>query len=346
MRIAILKPSALGDIVHALPILSALRDAFPDAAITWVANRVYEPLLQGHPELTATLPFDRGAYKKGIIAGLRATHQFALTMRRQRFDWVIDLQGLLRTGLMAGFSGAPRKIGFANAREGSRRFYTEVVEVPDAERIHAVERYWRVAEHLGIGNCEKRFVLPIQPRERDAVHDLLKDYPRPWLAMAPGARWTTKCWPAKHFASLASMAQREFGGSVLFVGTSDDTDLSERIVESLTGPTLNLCGQTPLPLLSALLLESDVMIANDTGPLHLAAALGTPCVAPYTCTKPILHGPFGQLERGIATTVSCRGSYLRDCPNGLICFDELTPDRLWPTLREVLQTWARRSPSR
>src|SRR5438874_8010211 len=160
-RIALIKPSALGDIVHALPVLSALRRRFPAAHITWVVNRAYEPLLAGHPDLTDTLSFDRGAFKKGVRAALTSSFHFGAELRRRRFDLVIDLQGLLRTGLMCLASGAPRRVGFANAREGSRYAYTHKVRVPDADRIHAVDRYWRVAEALGAGDVPKRFRVPL-----------------------------------------------------------------------------------------------------------------------------------------------------------------------------------------
>src|SRR5206468_81466 len=125
----------------------------------------YEPLLAGHPDLTDTLAFDRGAFKKGMLNAARYCLAFAAELRRRRFDLVIDLQGLLRTGLMCLATGAPRVVGFANAREGSRYAYTHRVRVPDADRIHAVDRYWRVAEFLGAGGGPKRFVVPLQPAE-------------------------------------------------------------------------------------------------------------------------------------------------------------------------------------
>src|SRR5262245_38858811 len=147
-RVALLKPSALGDIVHALPVLTALRRRFPDAHLTWIVNRSYEPLLRGHPDLDATLPFDRGG-RHGPLRLALAFARFLSTLRRQRFDLILDLQGLLRSGLMALASGAPRRVGLSSAREGAAWCYTDVVPVPDAGTIHAVERYWRAAEALG-----------------------------------------------------------------------------------------------------------------------------------------------------------------------------------------------------
>lgn len=343
-RIALLKPSALGDIVHALPVLSALRAKFPDARITWVVNKAYAPLLAGHPHLTDTLAFDRGAFKNGAGTAARYAVSFAAELRRRRFDCVIDLQGLMRTGLMCLAAGSPRIVGFANAREGARFAYTQRIRVPDADRIHAVERYWRIAEALGCGDGPKRFLVPIQEKEVEAVRAELAGVPRPWLAFAVGARWLTKRWPPAHFAELARRAQSDFGGTCLFVGTADDTPLSLEAMKPLAAPALDFTGRTSLPRLAAILSQCDAMIANDTGPLHLAAALGRPCVAPYTCTQVARHGPFGSMAGGVETTVHCRGSYLKTCDR-LICMPDLTPERLWGRLAEVLESCASRSRS-
>lgn len=346
-RIALVKPSALGDIVHALPVLSALRRRFPAASITWVVNAAFEPLLAGHPDLTDTLPFDRGAFKKGLRSAIGYTLRFAAELRNRRFDLVIDLQGLLRTGMMCRATGAPRVVGFANAREGSRYAYTEKVRVPDADRIHAVERYWRVAEALGAGGGPKTFHVPLRPEEVDWVRAELAGLPRPWVAFAVGSRWVTKRWPTAHFAELARRVQSDFGGTCVFVGVADDIPLSQEVIRHLGEPggaigepsgvsrRVDLTGKTSLPRLAAVLSLCDAVVANDTGPLHLAAALGRPCVAPYTCTRVALHGPFGSMAGGVETTVPCGGSYLKTCPN-MVCMPELTPDRLWPRLAEVL----------
>ena len=204
-RIALIKPSALGDVVHALPVLSALRHRFPAARLTWVVNAAYEPLLAGHPDLDATLPFDRGAFRNGVLTASHYSLRFAGELRRRHFDLVIDLQGLLRTGLMCAATGAPRKVGFANAREGATRFYTDHVPVPDADRVHAVDRYWRVAEYLGAGAGPKRFVVPLRPAELAAAERELAPLPRPWVALAVGSRWVTKCsWSSPRDASAPS----------------------------------------------------------------------------------------------------------------------------------------------
>jgi heptosyltransferase I len=339
-RIAIVKPSALGDIVHSLPVLSALRGRFPKSHITWVVNRGFESLLLGHPHLDSTFPFERGAFRS-MSSAVQTAWDLSNQLRKQRFDLVIDLQGLLRTGLIVAATGSPRKIGFANAREGATRFYTHTVDVPDADQIHAVDRYWRIVESLGITNRTKQFIVPISTSEQEQVLQALQTCPRPWIAVAPGAKWLTKRWPTIHFSALLRKAQATYGGTILLLGASEDLPLSAQIATSLTGSVVDFVGKTSLPKLIAVLSLVDVMFANDTGPLHLAAALGKPCIAPYTCTRVALHGPYPMPEvrsAGIETAVSCGGSYLKKCPNNRVCFAELTPEKLWPALSLAFET--------
>jgi lipopolysaccharide heptosyltransferase I len=328
-RVALIKPSALGDIVHTLPVLSGLRQRFPAAHLTWVVNRAYEPLLRGHPDLDATLPFDRGG---GALAALR----LARRLRAGRFDLVLDLQCLLRTALMAVAAGAGRRVGLSTAREGAAAFYTDLVL--DDWNAHAVDRYWRVAVALGAGDRPKRFRVPLDPAAAAWADRQLAPWPRPWLVLGVGARWLTKRWPPQHFAALARDAHACFGGTAVFIGTADEAPLAQHTIAQLTGPTFDLSGRTTLQQLAAVLARADVVLANDTGPLHLAAALGRPVVAPYTCTDVRRHGPYTAMAGAVMTTVPCRASYVRRCDH-LSCMTELSPDRLRGPLFEVLAAW-------
>jgi lipopolysaccharide heptosyltransferase I len=337
-RIVVIKPSALGDIVHSLPVLTALRRRFPEAHISWVINRGYEALLAGHPDLDATLPFDRGTSRHGLIHTAFNYARFLRRLKRQHFDLVIDLQGLLRSGLMAWASGAGRRVGLSSAREGARWFYTDVVSVSDFNALHAVDRYWLVAEALGAGHGPQVFRLPTREEDAAWAEAQLEGCPRPWLVLGVGSRWMTKRWPAEHFATLAQQAHAHFGGTFIFVGGVEDSPLAQATAVRLRGPRRDLTGATTLPQLTALLRLADVMVANDTGPLHLAAALGRPVVAPYTCTRILLNGPYGAEAGAVETRVWCQGSYLKRCDR-MECMTELTPDRLWPVLKGILLQW-------
>jgi lipopolysaccharide heptosyltransferase I len=334
----LIKPSALGDIIHALPVLTALRRRFPGAQITWVVNRTYELLLRGHPDLDATLPFDRGASRAGIPAAVRRYIQFGHALRQQQFDLVVDLQGLFRSGLMVLATGAARRVGLSTAREGATCFYTDVIRVSEPQQMHAVDRYWRIAETVGVGDVPKLFRLPLPQHQQAWAMSKLSPLPRPWLTVGLGARWLTKRWPPGHFAALLQRAANRFGGSAIFVGGRDEMTAAQWTRNRIEIPSLDLTGQTTLSQLAAVLSYADVMIANDTGPLHLAAALGRPVVAPYTCTSARRNGPYGQPTGAVESLVWCQGSYVKRCRR-LECMAELTPERLWPVLDEVLRTW-------
>ncbi len=336
-RIAIIKPSALGDIAHALPVLTALRARFPEAHISWIVNRGYAPILEGHPALDETIAFDRGALRKNWLRGGWEFARFLKRLRSYRFDLAIDLQGLFRTGAMSFATGARTRIGLASAREGAMVCYSHRVE----DRVgvaHAVDRYWRVIESLGDAPSVKTFHVPIHADARNWARNHLQEFPRPWLAFGVGSRWLTKRWPPEHFASLARRAQTRFGGSAIFVGTSEEAEIAQQAAALISGPVLQLAGATKLPQLVAILNEADVLLANDTGPLHLAVALGRPVIAPYTCTRVEKTGPYGQSDRAVETSVWCKGSYLKTCPR-MECMADLTPDRLWPALEMILSTW-------
>jgi heptosyltransferase I len=337
-RIALIKPSALGDIVHALPVLAALRRRFPDAHIAWIVNHSYQPLLDGHPDLNETIPFDRKALERGLGRTLVYSLRFLNQLRRRRFDLVIDLQGLFRAGLMTWATGAERRIGLSTAREGAVRAYTDVVPVADFFAIHAVDRYWLVAEALGVKEKDIRFHLPVDPAALHWASERLAAYPRPWLMLGVGARWQTKRWLATHFATVARHVQKRFGGTGIFVGSADEKTAAQQTALTIPGPTCDLTGATTLPQLVALLSLADMLLANDTGPLHIAVALGRPIVAPYTCTRALLTGPYGRRAAVAETTVPCAGSLIKQCDR-MDCMRELTPERVWPLVEEGLVRW-------
>jgi lipopolysaccharide heptosyltransferase I len=337
-RIALIKPSALGDIVHSLPVLTALRQRYPAAHLAWVVNRAYRPLLENRPDLNEIIAFDRSALRAGVGQLVLTTMRFLARLRNARFDLVIDLQGLLRTGIMTWASGAARRVGLATAREGAARTYTDCVAIPDAANTHAIDRYWLVCQALGVTEKQIRFKVPIAPAALQWALRQIAGRPRPWVMLGVGARWRTKRWPPEHFAALAREVQRRFGGSVIFVGGADESSLARQTAAHLGGPVLDLTGRTTLQQLVAVLSVADLMVANDTGPLHLAVALGRPVVAPFTCTRVRLTGPYAQPASAVETGVWCAGSLRKECDR-MECMSELTPAKLWPLVEEVLSRW-------
>lgn len=335
-RICLIKPSALGDVVQTLPLLGVLRRKFPQADVYWVVNRHFADLLEGHPDLAGVIPFDR---RGGWASGL----QLLAELRRGQFDLVFDLQGLFRTGLMTLATRAPLRVGLETAREGSSLACHGLL-AGTGRQVPARLRYRKVAEALGMGDALWQALVPISTAAHAFAAERLARLPRPILAIHAGAGWETKRWPVEKFAAVA----RRFAGSVVVVGTPAEAPLASRIVDAKTsfgGAALNLAGQTTLKQLAAVLTKVDVLLSNDSGPLHLGAALGTPIVGVFTCTSADLSGPFagpvGPAHVYVSTSVSCAASYRKRCPFSgaahLACLEEISVDRVCQALERVLQ---------
>ena len=332
-RVCLIKPSSLGDVVHALPTLAALRARWPEARLSWVVNRGLRGLLDGHADLDEVIPFDR-ARARFTPDGLGASARFLADLRRRRFDLAIDLQGLLRSGIMAAATGAPTRVGLADAREGASRFSTHKVAVP--ARGHAVDRLLAVASAFGADVSRPKFAVACSESDRHWAASSLAGVGAPRLVVNLGARWLTKRWPPEHFAEVARRAATLLGAGIIAVGAPEDRPLVAAFAARL-GPTpiLDLCGRTTLPQLAALAAASDLFLSNDTGPLHLAAAAGARTVGVYTCTSPNLTGPYGVRSIAVASAIWCAASCVRTCAR-LECMAELTPDRVWAAVSRGL----------
>jgi heptosyltransferase-1 len=327
-RVCIIKPSSLGDVIHALPILTALRGHWPSAHIAWVVSHAFRDVLEGHADLDELIVYERA----GQANDPKGTFGLFRTLFAGRFDLTIDLQGLLRSALMTAATRAKVRVGLADAREGARWFYTDVVDAPRMG-LHAVERVQRVAAALHLDATEPRFNLPIRDADRRWAREVVSPVLSPRIVLNVGARWETKRWPPEHFAEIGRRAAHEFGAGLIAVGSAADRPLVDQLLRRLGGiPALDLCGKTRLMQLAALFAESDLVISNDTGPLHLAAAAGTRVVGIYTCTSPGLTGPFGPRVGTIQSCVWCAPSFIRKC-HRLECMSELTPNRVWPTVK-------------
>ena len=340
-RICLIKPSALGDVVQTIPLLNVLKTQFPDARISWVVNRELRDLVEGHPALDEVICFER----KG---GWRAWRSLLQTLHSRQFDMTIDLQGLLRTGVMTLATGAAVRVGLQTAREGSR--FTLNLVLPDTARekpAHA--RYWRLAEILGLGSVPRETWIATSDADQDWAESRLQRLPRPIFAVHPGARWETKRWPVEKFAGLMSRATQHWGGTILILGSKAERPDAERLDRLLntrhdapsTLRVVNLTGESTLKQLSALLGRVNYTISNDSGPMHLAAGLGIPTLGLFTCTSALRSGPPGDQHEMVSTTVSCAAGYHKTCPHRgdghLACLRELEVDRVWLALQRLVQ---------
>jgi heptosyltransferase-1 len=350
-RIVIIKPSALGDVVQALPILGPLRERFPRAAISWVISKSLVELVDGHERIDDVIAFDRRG-------GIRAWCRLLRTLKAQQFDLVIDLQGLLRTGVMTWATRAPVRLGLETSREGAHLACTNLLRETGRD-VPAWQRYRRVVEHLGWAapqfcaanspvhaSNSTHALLPVRAADRAFAAETLRSLPRPVLGVSPGARWETKRWPASQFAALAARAHREFGAGVVIVGGPEERplciDLEEQLRRQMPEKAIvNLVGATTLRRLAAVLEACTWVVSNDSGPMHLADAVGTPVLGVFTCTSPRQSGPPPGRHEFVATQLACAAGYHKRCPMvgaaRHACFAEIDVERAWTSFLRLLE---------
>jgi len=293
----ILKPSSLGDIIHSLPTLAAIRERFPKAYIGWMVKQEWAGILEGHPCLDELLSFP---FKWSSVWPM------IREIRKRRFDLILDLQGLLRTGLLSYLSGAPTRIGFEEGREFSHLFYTHRVKA-DEDSLHAVDRYLLIARELGAKTDLKRFDISLNERDRARTQKIVKLAcgDQPILAIHATARQEVKRWPLERFAQLADQISQAGWGIPVFIGAKEDVQDIVLIRKRMLTRSVDFAGQTSLKELASLLKMSRLLITNDSGPMHLAAAVGTPVVALFGPTEPKKIGPYGKGHVVLQHTEQC-----------------------------------------
>ncbi len=322
-RILIVKPSSLGDIIHTLPLLGLLKKYRPESEIDWVVSRGFEGLLQGHPLLGNCILIDKDNWKRPERS-LKTLSEFIRLfrlLRERRYDVCIDAQGLLRSGLITLFSGAKKKIGFSDAREGAHLFYN--TKVQGGRNIHAVNRYLKLLTPLGIYPEEIYFPLNhiVEKRPVDG----------PYYIVIPGARWQTKLWPSEYYAQLIRLLSHKAPFSEMkpiLVGATSDKQRAQKINQLSGGEAFDLTGKTDLKELCSIIKGASFVITNDSGPMHIAAALNIKVFAIFGPTSPALTGPYGSNNVVLTAGISCQPCFKRSCKD-LKCMYELLPERVF-----------------
>ncbi len=339
-NILIIKPSSLGDIVLALPALTALGKSFPDAKISWLIRPEFAPLLENHPHLTEIIPFDRKFLGKAWFHpwALGSLISLIRRLRLAKFDAVIDFQGLFRTASLAWLSGCKKRFGIAKAREFAHIFYTQ--KIPQTKDcIHLVDYYLKIIQAAGASELDVQFVLPQHPEAAEAIGRLLTSHgiaQDNYAVFVPGSAHEDKRWPLERFAELADKISSQYGLSLIAVGTESEAGLIQKL-QNLSKVTIeNFAGRTSLSELICLLKRSRLVVSNDTGPGHIAAALGTPLVLMFSWSNPARIAPYERSECLVAREPFNRGHKIKSTdPKHNV--DTITVDEVYQKVCEQLK---------
>lgn len=346
-RILIIKLSAIGDVIHSLPALNALREHFPQSHITWLVEAAAADLVSSHAALDRVLISRRKAWLAGLKTAERRTHwralrQFFCELRDTRYDLVIDFQSSAKGAVLVAAARARTKMGFGPGlahQEFSWLALNRRVPAISME-VHALERYLHLLHPLGIKDPPVRYNLPLAAETYVAVDHLvgpaIANPARPLIAINPMAQWPTKLWPEAHFAQLADRLVERRQAGIFFTGGPEDRNVIEAIQKKMRQPAVNLAGRTNLLELAALFTRMDCVITTDTGPMHLAAAVDAPVVAIFGPTSPARTGPYRARSRILQAALPCIPCFKRSCAIDSQCMRAITAEQVEAAVEEVM----------
>lgn len=341
--ILIVKLSAIGDVVHSLPFLEVLRENFPHARIDWLVEEGGARIIEGHPAIDRVIVSRRRSWQRRLVKGtaylsvIREAARFLREIRAREYDLVIDLQGLLKSGVLTGLSRGKRKIGMGGVREGGRLFLNERPVLVDYEQ-HAIDRYLKLAEYLECDLSPWKGDIPVFESDRRLINQLLSVDglgERPLVAINPVARWKTKLWESERFAALADRVGNDLSCEIIFTGSKHDRAIIEDISKMMNKRPMNLAGRTTLKELACLYTRCRALVSTDTGPMHIAAAAGCRVVALFGPTAPLRTGPYGHGHRVIRADVECSPCFKRKCEH-MTCMKRITVERAFEAVRSIV----------
>lgn len=333
-RILIVKPSSIGDIIHSLPFLKAIKEIYPEAELYWLVNRGFEKILEGNPDLNGIIPFDRSIWRYNPIRGIRNFLEMVKHLRALRFDIVFDLQGLLRSGIISLLTGSRERIGLRYSRELSHIFYTKRLGY-STNNNHAVLRNLSIIDELGGSVREIEFPIMITEKEVEKMKALLSFRDEnTYIAFNPFGGWPSKRWDPKRYARLGDLLHKE-GYKVVLLGGTKDTEEARRIASYMEKKPILTSGKTDLKELAALLRYIDLLVTNDTGPMHIASAVGTPVIAIFGPTDPRRTGPYGERHKVVTAGVNCSPCFKKRCKD-MICMDSISVEDVMKVVKRML----------
>jgi len=340
MNILIVKLSAIGDVIHTLPSLAALRRCYPQAHISWVVEEAASDLLADHPMLDRMLVSRRKRWLRDLREGrnrasvLREIREFLRALRDRPYDLVIDFHGLFKSAALVWLSRGKRRLGYDSLQEGSGLVLNE--RIPEDMGKHAVDRYLDFVRHLGCEAGKPEFPLGLTEAHLRKVHALLSekgiDDVMDFVAVSPVAYWETKLWDEAKFAAVCNRIVRELGLPVVFTGERPEGPI-ERIRSLMRVPSASVAGQTSLRELAALYRRASALLTTDSGPMHLAAAVEAPVVALFGPTSPERTGPYGEGHSVIRRGMNCSPCFRKACETRK-CMKMIGIDEVYEAVRD------------
>jgi heptosyltransferase-3 len=331
-RILVIKLRYIGDVILSLPVVIRLREAFPKAHVTMLVNAGTEQVAEGHRAVDDVLVVER--------SNLGRQWNLIRELRRRHFDLAIDLTDGDRSAILSWLSGAAQRIGYNSENRWRGKLYNHIVSV-DGEGLHMIRYHLASTEAIGLSGRPPAPSMRIAPEAKVAAERLLRDVnidlSGPVVCLHPGARWWFKAWPTDRFALLADRIQLHTNAQALFVGGSQDRLAGEKIAAAMSTPHRTVVGKTTLQELAAILERATLLVSNDNGPMHMAAAVGTAVIGLFGPSDPAVWGPWGEKHVTFYKHMDCRACFHPDCFRGEDnCMRRINVEEVWPAVQARL----------
>jgi heptosyltransferase-2 len=335
-RILVRATNWVGDAVMTIPALEAIKENFPDSSITVMARPWVIPLFEHHPAVDDIISFPRG---KGILGSLAIKAKMVKLIRKYRFDMAILFQNAFEAAFLSCLGGVRLRIGYIT--DGRRFFLSHgIIRNKKILAIHQTEYYLFILKAMGWSTKNRYPVLYISPEDIKQARRSLSlcgikqdDF---LVGLGPGAIYgETKRWPSDRFAKIGDLAYKKWGAKVVVMGSEKEIDICSSVTNSMVMESVNFGGRTSLGEAMAIIAECDFFLTNDSGLMHIAAALGVPTVAIFGSTNPATTGPSGPFTMTVKHDIACAPCLQPECKKDFMCMLSIEVQEVWEHMEHL-----------
>jgi lipopolysaccharide heptosyltransferase II len=337
-KILISRLDRIGDVVLSTPAITALKEAYPRSFLAVMVRPYARDIINGNPFVDEVIIYDKDDSHKGFIS----TFKFAMNLRKKKFGLYLNLHPTNRSNILGFLAGIPERVGYDR-----KMGFLLSKRIPHDKQLgekHEMEYTLDVLRAIGIEPKDKRPVMPIDKNKTESVRLLLKEHGvaegKKIVVVHPGASCPSKRWPAKRFAALCDRLIGELNVQIIIIAGPDEVELGNGLKEMIKQEAVNLSGATSVADLACLFKLSDLFISNDSGPVHISTAVGTPVISIFGRNErglgPNRWGPLGRDDVILQKDVGCRECFAHDCPHNFKCLLALSVDEVFDTARKAL----------
>jgi heptosyltransferase-2 len=336
-RILVRSTNWVGDAILTTPAVRAVRKNFPEAKVTILAKPWVAPVFYNNPDIDHIMVYDSEGKHNGWSGKVRLSR----SLRKGKFDLAVLLQNAFEAALLAYLAGIPCRLGYKT--DGRHLLLTHGVALaPRIKEVHETEYYLGILEGVGLRWDGRELTLKVSTKERREAEALLSEHRvkdgRPLVGVSPGATYgPAKRWFPERFAALCDRLQESSDACIVILGGPDDAAAGDQVCRSMKVPPVNFCGKTTLRQAVSIIESCHLFVTNDSGLMHVAAALDIPLVAIFGSTNPVTTGPSGSKSHIIRVPMDCSPCLKPRCPGDHRCMEEITVDQVYEVAKALLK---------